>query len=228
MRRVMLFCVMGCVLASPRMMRAQQGAGGGHMPEHADHMEHSFADAERYAKSFDDPARDTWQMPDRVIAALGLKAGQSVADIGAGTGYFSVRLAKSATKPKVYGVDIEANMVQYLQHRAMQEGLSNLTAVKADADKTNLPEPVDVVLIVDTYHHIGNRVAYFTALKTLMKPGARLAIVDYKKGASGDGPPAEFRFTPEQISSELAKAGFALQTQHDFLPRQMFLIYTVK
>ena len=121
--------------------------------------DHSFADADRYAKSFDDPARDAWQMPDRVIAALGLKPGQSVADIGAGTGYFSVRLAKSAAKPKVFGVDIEANMVQYLRQRAMQEGLTNVVAVKADADKTNLPEPVDVVLIVDTYHHIGNRVA---------------------------------------------------------------------
>lgn len=193
-----------------------------------DHMEHSFADAEQYAKSFDDPARDAWQMPDRVIAALALKPGQSIADIGSGTGYFSVRFAKSATAPKVFGVDIEANMVQYLRQRAMKEGLKNIVAVKADADKTNLPEAVDVVLIVDTYHHIGNRVAYFTALKSLMKPGGRLAIIDFKKDAPGEGPPKEFRFTPDQISGELAKAGFALQTQHDFLPRQMFLVYGVK
>lgn len=208
---------------------AQQHGAGDHPDGHVpDHMEHSFADAERYAKSFDDPARDSWQMPDRVIAALGLKPGQSVADIGAGTGYFSVRLAKSAAAPKVFAVDIEANMVQYIRHRAMQDSLRNITAVKADADRTNLPEAVDVVLIVDTYHHIANRVAYFTALKSLMKPGAKLAIVDFRKDAPGDGPPAEFRFTPDQISGELAKAGFALQAQHDFLPRQMYLIYTVK
>lgn len=228
MKRSILSCLIGCALAWPGVASAQQGGAGGHMPDHADHMEHSFADAERYAKQFDDPARDAWQMPDRVVAALGLKPGQAVADIGAGTGYFSVRLAKSSAKPKVFGVDIEENMVHYLQHRAMQEGLTNITAVKADADKTNLPEPVDVVLIVDTYHHIGNRVAYFTALKKLMKPGARLAIVDFRKDAPGDGPPAEFRFTPEQISAELAKAGFALQTQHEFLPRQMFLVYGAK
>lgn len=203
----------------------QAPAQGGHAP---DHMEHSFADAERYAKSFDDPARDAWQMPDRVIAALGLKPGQSVADIGAGTGYFSIRLAKLPAAPKVFAVDIEANMVAYVNQRAMREGLKNVTGVTAGPDRTNLPEPVDVILIVDTYHHIPGRVAYFTALKSLMKPGAKLAIVDFRKDAAGEGPPAHFRFTPEQITGELAQAGFTLQAQHDFLPRQMYLVYTVK
>ena len=198
------------------------GAAGGH-----DHMQHSFADVDRYAKAFDDPARDAWQMPDRVVGALGLKPGQVVADIGAGTGYFTVRLARSAAAPKVLAADIEPAMVQHLRQRAEKEGLKNVVAVKADADKTNLPEPVDVALIVDTYHHIGNRVAYFTALKSLLKPGGRLAIVDFRKDAPG-GPPAEFRFTAEQITAELGRAGFALQTAHDFLPRQMFLVYTVR
>lgn len=222
-----LLVMAGVVLAASTGLLAQHQpqAQGGHTP---DHMEHSFADAEQYAKSFDEPKRDAWQMPDRVIAALALKPGQAVADIGAGTGYFSVRLAKSAAAPKVFAVDIEANMVQYLQHRAMREGLTNVTAVKADAASPNLPEPVDAILIVDTYHHIGNRVAYFSALKAKMKPGAKLAIVDFKKEAPGEGPPKEFRFTPEQISGELAQAGFALQSQHDFLPRQMYLVYGVK
>lgn len=219
--------IAGVLLMAASGVRAQHAGQpqGGHTP---DHMEHSFADVEQYAKAFEDPARDAWQMPDRVIAALGLKAGQSVADIGAGTGYFSIRLAKSAAAPKVFAVDIEANMVQHLQHRAIQEGLKNITAVKADAASPNLPEAVDAILIVDTYHHIGNRVAYFTALKAKMKPGAKLAIVDFRKDAAGDGPPKEYRFTPDQVSAELAQAGFALQAQHDFLPRQMYVIYTAK
>ena len=226
MRQLLLNVTATMALASTGLL-AQHApqAQGAHTP---DHMEHSFADAEQYAKSFDSPERDAWQMPDRVIAALGLKAGQSVADIGAGTGYFSVRLAKSAAAPKVFAVDIEANMVQYLRHRAMQEGLKNIVAVKADANSPNLPEAVDAVLIVDTYHHIGSRVAYFSALKAKMKPGAKLAIVDFKKDAPGEGPPKEFRFTPEQISGELAQAGFTLLAQHDFLPRQMYLVYGVK
>jgi len=92
--------------------------------------------------------------------------------------------------------------------------------------RVDLPEPVDMVLIVDTFHHIPARVAYFTALKAVMKPGARLAIVDFKKGVPG-GPPDEFRFTPEQISGELAQAGFVLDVSHSFLPRQNFLIYRI-
>jgi cyclopropane fatty-acyl-phospholipid synthase-like methyltransferase len=201
--------------------QAPGAAGAGN-----DHMEHSFADVERYARSFDDPARDAWQMPERVIEALDLKPDQVVADIGAGTGYFTVRLARSQAAPKVLAADIETGMVEYIRQRAAKEGLKNIVAVKAAADRTNLPEPVDVALIVDTYHHIGSRVAYFTALKSLLKPGGRLAIVDFRKD-SPEGPPVHFRFTPEQITSELAQAGFTLQSQHDFLPHQMFLVYGV-
>jgi SAM-dependent methyltransferase len=205
---------------------AQAGAHAMPMSQ-ADHFERHFDNAEEWAKSFDDPARDAWQMPGRVIDALQLKRGQIVADIGAGTGYFSIPLAKSAAAPKVYAVDIERSMVEHVKQRATQAGLTNVIGVVAGADRTNLAEPVDVVLIVDTFHHIPNRVAYFTALKAQMKPGAKLAIVDFRKNAPS-GPPVEFRFTPEQISAELAQAGFALQTSHDFLPQQIFLVYGAK
>jgi ubiquinone/menaquinone biosynthesis C-methylase UbiE len=205
---------------------APQGGHGDARPagHTSDHMQHSFADVARYAKSFDDPARDAWQMPDRVIAALELKPGQVVADVGAGTGYFTVRLARSPAAPKVLAADIEESMLDYIRQRAQKEGLKNVIAVKASPERTNLPEPVDVVLIVDTYHHIANRVAYFTALRSLLRPGGRLAIVDFKKD-SPEGPPVQFRFTPEQITAELTQAGFSLKAQHTFLPRQMYLIY---
>lgn len=192
---------------------------------HADHMEHHF-DAKESAKSFDDPARDAWQLPDRVIAALNLKRGQIVADIGAGTGYFSVRLAKSEAAPKVYAADIEPSMVSYLRERAAKEGLRNVTAVQAAADKPNLPEPVDVILIVDTYHHIGDRQAYFRGLAKSIRPGGRVAIIDFKPD-SPEGPPKEFRFPPETFKSEMGRAGYKLAAQHDFLPRQQFLIFEV-
>ncbi len=197
---------------------------GAQAPPKPDHMEHRFDNPEASARSFDDPARDAWQMPDRVIAALGLKPGQAVADIGAGTGYFSVRLAKSAAAPKVYAADIEPAMVKYVQDRAAGEGLKNVTAVLAAADTPNLPEPVDVVLIVDTYHHIGGREAYFRRLAKSLRRGGRVAIVDFKPD-SPQGPPQEFRFTPEQIKSEMAQAGYKAAAQYDFLPRQNFLIF---
>jgi cyclopropane fatty-acyl-phospholipid synthase-like methyltransferase len=213
--------------ASSTLAAPQQPAvpAAGH--KQPDHMDRHFDNAERWAKEFDDPSRDAWQMPERVIEALALGPGQSVADIGAGTGYFSVRLARSSAAPAVYAVDIEPAMVAYLNARAAKEGLKNLTAVQAAAASANLPSPVDTILIVDTYHHIPSRVAYFGALKSSLKPGGRLAVIDFRKD-SPSGPPAEFRFTPEQISKELAEAGYALVQQHEFLPRQLFLVYQVK
>ena len=200
---------------------AQHQMPQGHAP---DHFEHRFDDPERYAKEFDDPGRDEWQMPDRVIGELGLRAGQSVADIGAGTGYFSVRLARLSSASTVYAVDIEPSMVQYLKSRAAKEGLTNVVAVQASADSPNLAAPVDVVLIVDTFHHIPNRVEYFRKLRASLKPGGRLAIVDFKKDAP-TGPPPEFRFTKEQIGSELRQAGYTLAKSYDFLPRQLFVVF---
>jgi len=191
-----------------------------------DHMEHRFDDPAAYARRFDDPARDAWQMPDRVIETLALAPGSAVADIGAGTGYFSVRLAKAAAGPTVYAVDIEPSMVEYLKARASREHVPNLVAVLAGPESPNLPKAVDLVLVVDTYHHIADRVAYFRRLRASMTPNARLAIIDFRKD-SPEGPPVEFRFTPDQITGELRQAGFALEAQHQFLPRQHFLVYSL-
>jgi SAM-dependent methyltransferase len=204
---------------------SQPQAGAGATQQ--DHFAHRFDNPSEYVDRFDDPKRDEWQMPERVIAALGLKAGESVADIGAGTGYFTIRLAKSAAKPVVYAVDIEPAMVEHTLGSAKLERLGNVIGVKADADRTNLPAPVDVVLIVDTFHHLPNRVAYFRALKQELKPGARLAIIDWRKD-SPEGPPVEFRYSPEQISAELTQAGLTLAESHDFLPRQHFLIFSAR
>lgn len=212
-------CIAVLVAGSVFPIGAQQPAA-----KPPDHMQHRFDDPARFAKSFDDPARDAWQMPDRVIAALGLKPNAAVADIGAGTGYFSMRLAKAVAAGTVYAVDIEPNMVAHLKTRAAGEKLPNVTPVLASATSPNLPAPVDLILVVDTYHHIGNRPQYFRALQSQLAAGGRVAIVDFRKDAP-DGPPAHFRFTPEQIQQEMAEAGYVLAAQHDFLPRQHFLIF---
>lgn len=225
LRVVSLSALIVAVAALPS--EAQHQAGAGQPADHADHFEHRFDNAAEYAKTFDDPARDEWQMPGRVIEALKIGRGQVVADIGAGTGYFAVRLAALPAAPTVYAVDVEAAMVEHLTRRAAHEGLKNVIAVKADASATNLPERVDVALLVDVFHHLPNRAAYFTALKAQLKPGGRVAIVDFRKGAPA-GPPEHFRFTPEQISADMAKAGFGLVESHEFLPRQHFLVYQAR
>ena len=176
-------------LASSCLLLLTIGTAAQQQPAKPDHMQHKFDDPARFAKSFDDPARDTWQMPARVIDALALKPGMKVADVGAGTGYFSMRLARVPVS--VFAVDVEPAMIDYLKKRAAGEKLSNVTPVLASATSPNLPEPVDVVLVVDTYHHLPNRPAYFRELRKSLTPGGRVAIIDFRKSAP-DGPPALF------------------------------------
>lgn len=186
--------------------------------------EHRFSGAERWARVFDDPARDRWQKPDEVIAALALAPDATVADIGAGTGYFASRLARAVPKGRVYAVDIEPDMVRYLGERAQREDLSNLRPVLGKPDDPQLPEPVDRVLIVDTYHHIGDRIGYFERLRARLKPGGAVAIVDFTLD-SPVGPPRGARIPAQQVRDEMQRAGYALAAQHDFLPHQYFLVF---
>lgn len=189
--------------------------------------EHSFSGAEHWAKVFDDPARDAWQKPHEVITALSPAPDWVVADIGSGTGYFSARLAHFVPKGRVYGVDTEPEMVKYLAERAKREGLANLVSIAGSLGDANLPVKVDLVLMVDVYHHISDREAYFSKLRGSLKTGARLAIIDFRQDAP-DGPPKSERIPPAQVQAELAKAGFLLSKTHDFLPKQFFLVFAAK
>ena len=187
-------------------------------------MPHRFEDAEAWAKRFEDPSRDAWQQPDKVVEALALKPDAKVADVGSGTGYFAVRLARAVPQGHVYGVDVEPDMGRYLGERAKREGLRNLTPVLADAADARLPEPVDLVLVVNTYHHIGGREDYFRRLKGSLTPGGRLAIIDFQKGQPL-GPPEAHKLAPEEVRAELEAAGWRLTETHGFLTAQYFLVF---
>lgn len=187
---------------------------------------HSFGGAEHWARVFDDPARDEWQKPHEVIQALNLAPSSVVADIGSGTGYFSIRLAHFVPKGRVFGVDIEPDMVKYLADRAKRDGMANITAVTGKPDNARLPEKVDLVLMVDVFHHIADRGPYFRKLRASLKPDGRVAIIDYKKD-SPMGPPADERIAPDEVKAELRAAGYALAKEYDFLPNQYFLIFRV-
>jgi len=186
--------------------------------------QHSFGDAEKWAHVFDDPERDAWQKPHEVIRALGLAPDATVADIGAGTGYFSARLANMLKSGRVYAVDIEPAMVKHLAERAKREGLANLVPVAAAAGSPRLPAKVDLALFVDVYHHVEHRERYFRDLRKSLKPGGRIAIIDFRLD-SPDGPPREARIEPERVKAEMKKAGYVLLAEHPFLPRQYFLVF---
>lgn len=200
---------------------AAAGAAAQSPPTH----QHSFHDAEKWAQVFDDPARDAWQKPHEVIQALRLRPDAVVADIGAGTGYFSARLARMLPKGKVYAVDLEPDMVRHLAERAAREGLRNLYAIRGESDRANLPEPVDLVLLVDVYHHVDDRPGYFARLKDSLRAGGRVAIIDFRMDAK-DGPPRAARIAPAQVKREMAQAGYGLAEELAFLPNQYFLVFT--
>ena len=185
---------------------------------------HRFEGAENWAKEFDAAERDDWQKPQAVLDALRIEKSAIVADIGAGTGYFASRIARLAPQGRVYAVDVEPDMTRYLGERAKREGLSNLLPVLAQADNAALPEPVDLALVVDTFHHIGHRVAYFTRLKSSLKDDGRLVIIDFKSD-SPNGSPPQYRIPLEQAADELIAAGYTLVEAPSFLPRQYMLIF---
>jgi len=204
--------------------RAPTGMEGGRHGAHHGAIPHRFENAEEWAKRFEDPARDAWQKPDEVVTALAPRPDAKVADIGSGTGYFAVRLARAVPEGRVYGVDIEPDMVRYLGERARREGLGNLRAVLGEPADPKLPEPVDLAIIVDTYHHMSDRVAYMRRLGETLRPGGQVAIVDFHK-ESPKGPPAEHKLSPEQVREEMEAAGYRLARSHDFLPDQYFLVF---
>ena len=186
--------------------------------------QHSFSGAEQWAHLLDDPKRDAWQKPREVIEALALKPDAVIADIGSGTGYFAVRLANMVPKGRVYGVDIEPDMVKYLAERAKREKRANVVALAGAPDDPRLPEKADLILIVDVFHHIENREDYLRKLRGYLKPGGRVAIIDFRLDAP-EGPPQAARIAPERVIGELNHAGYALAMQHRFLPNQYFLIF---
>jgi SAM-dependent methyltransferase len=125
---------------------------------------------------------------------------------------------------RVYAVDVEPDMVEHLARRAKREKRDNLIAIQATAQDARLPEKADVILLVDVYHHIDQRDRYFSRLRASLKPGGRLAIVDFRIDSPA-GPPKSARIAPDRVAAELKAAGYSLTQQHDFLPRQYFLVF---
>lgn len=183
-----------------------------------------FDNPEDWAKVWDNPERDKWQKPQEVITALKIKPEDRVADIGAGTGYFTFRIARSYPKVTIYAADVEPDMIKYLKEKAKQGSFANVVAVEIPAREPLLPEKVNLVIVVNTYHHIDDRIQYFKKLKDSLLPDGRLAIVDFTE-ASPMGPPAEHRISKDKVKAELDEAGYDLSEELDLLPNQHFLIF---
>ncbi len=183
-----------------------------------------FENAEEWAPRFDDPKRDLWQKPAEVIAIMEIKAGMHVADIGAGTGYFLPHLAlQTGPQGSVVGLDIEADMVRFMTERVAREQLASVTArVVATDDPKLVAASLDRILIVDTWHHLPERVAYTRKLAAGLKPGGTLTIVDFTMETTR-GPPKSHRLRSKAIVLELAEAGFEAELLSETLPDQFIV-----
>jgi SAM-dependent methyltransferase len=185
---------------------------------------HGFQDIEKWIAILDNPERDKKQFPDEVIARLEIQANDLIADIGAGTGYFAIRIATAYPQAQVFAVDTEHEMVEYLQSQSKQRKLANLVPVLIDPSRPQLPSKLNLALMVDTLHHIADRRAYLACLKESMALGSRIAVIDYRQAAP-EGPPAHFRIPVDELVEEFRSIGYELESDINLLPNQFFLVF---
>lgn len=173
------------------------------------------------------PDRDAWQRPDQIMDALQIGEGSVVADLGAGGGWFTVRLARQVgPNGHVYAEDIQPQMIQAIDRRVKRENLRNVTTQRGTADDPKLPASrIDAVLIVDAYHEIEHPVALLKNVGSSLKPGGVVAIINFKKDGGGPGPAIDVRVDPEQVIANARAAGFELRRRDDFLRYQYMLTF---
>jgi predicted methyltransferase len=216
-----LSCAPAAPAQSPEPSASEPGAGVA-PAEHHHGMHKDFSDAKAFSKSFDDPARDAWQRPAEVIEQMKIAPGSVVADLGTGRGYFVGWLSRAVgPSGKVLALDVEAEMIRFVTQRAEQQQLTNVEPRQVAADDPGLAAgSVARVLIVDTWHHIDERVQYSRKLAAALAPGGEVWIVDFTAD-SDIGPPARYRVSPEQAVSELESGGLKAEiVQGETLPKQ--------
>jgi len=193
--------------------------------ERSSGAEDGFPHPQHYADRLDAPDRDAWQKPREVVELLACEAGMVAADVGAGTGYFLADLSNAVgTEGRVFALDTEPTMVERMTSRIEREGLKNAHAAIVLPDDPGLErDSVDRVLVVNTWHHISDRVVYAEKLRGALRSGGRLMIVDFTM-ESPHGPPAGMRLTIDTIVAELGAAGFAATVLDESLPYQYVVL----
>ena len=187
---------------------------------------HDFSSIDRWIERFEDPAREEWQRPDMVVELLGLRPGQNVADIGAGTGYFTRRLAKKVSPGGfAVAVEIEPGFFPYIQKRAREASQANILTQPAEPNNPWLaPQAFDLIFLCNTLHHIDHRAEYYAWLRRALRPEGRVVVVDFFKDMDIPvGPRPEMRLAPGALRMELEAAGFSVSVDAESLPYQYIL-----
>jgi len=187
-------------------------------------------DSKAYIAMLEDPQRDSYQKPHEVLMALDLKEGDVIADVGAGSGYFSFRLSHHVgEKGRVYAVDVNPDMILHLNRRIRDLGAKNVVTILAPPDDPLLPDSsVDRFFLCDTWHHIENQDQYLKLLKRMLKPNGQIVMIDFHKKELPVGPPIEMKIAREVLISQMELADFQLVKEFTFLPYQYFLIFKAR
>lgn len=183
-----------------------------------------------YIGALEDPKRDAYQKPHEVLTALNIKPGEVIADIGAGSGYFSLRLAHFVgNKGKVYAVDVSPDMIRHVNRRIRETKATNVVTILADNDDPLLADrSVNRFFICDVWHHVENQPKYLSLMKKMLKPGGEIVMIDFHKKELPFGPPMQMKIAREDLIEQIETNGFRLSKEHTFLPHQYFLVFAPK
>jgi precorrin-6B methylase 2 len=187
-------------------------------------------DPKAYIGALEDPQRDAYQKPHEVVHALSLKPGEVIADVGAGSGYFTFHLARHVgEKGRVYAVDVSADMILHINRRIRDTQANNVVSLLADPDDPLLPErSVDRFFICDVWHHVENQTKYLSLMKKMLKPGGEVVMIDFHKRETPVGPRLKMRIAREDLIKQMESNGFRVAKEHMFLPYQYFLVFVPK
>ena len=189
------------------------------------HHHKRFDNAQKWSKVFEDKDRVNWQKPNEVIKVVGVQKDSIIADIGAATGFFPIRIAKVATEGRTWAIDIEPTLVNFLNSRIANEKVNNVFSILGTKSDPLIPEKVDFIFIVNTYHHINHRDHYFKNLKRYLKPNARVVIIDFKDKKLPIGP-KHSKISKIKIIDEMSKNEYKVVLDSDLLEYQNLLIFT--
>lgn len=228
---VLLFSCGGNEKNDPKETANKEDHHGSNKKEHEDHGAHNKAnhymnqsDFDKLTERFESPERNDWQKPELVLKKLGDLKGKTVADIGAGTGYFGFRLADAGAS--VISIDVDERFIEYVEKRKEDhEGISLSTRL-AEYDNPRLKKgEVDMILTVDTYHHFDDKIEYLKKCMDGLKADGTMVVIDFKKEDTPHGPPADHRVAGSQIVADLHKAGFSsVEMDTETLPEQNIII----
>ena len=195
---------------------------------HDDHRPRPDGSA-AYIAMLENPARDAYQKPDEVVKALAVKQGELIADIGAGSGYFALRLARAVgPSGHIYAVDVNPDLIRHLNGRIRDAGLLNISTILAPPHDPLLPRSVDRFFIVDVWHHVDDQAGYLALMKKLLRPGGQVVMIDFHKKDLPVGPPLAAQIAREDLLTQMEEHGFRLVREHTFLPYQYFLVFAPK